>query len=587
MSNSMISKHSKSAFDESESITILKGLLESTREIKTFFGENDRTPNYDGTFELVNNECEPVKQFIVQIKKVDKLIQNTKGKNIGKYDYSLKTNFLQYVKDKVTECPAIYFVVDLSTKKVFWIYLSDETLMRLNFEGKKTVTYHFQETEFISDINAFILEMRHIAQERKRLFVYKTPQQISELQDAVDYLNQHLNGDLKKIKECVFPDLWRIGIKYSSNRDIQVNDRTIQVAGCVALYPQMRGNLDTGVHEYDWNIKENMFTHFSFISETDLKKYSKNTLHEIIQNYFRIGIQHDCLPTLVLLEQVEDFIEKSNCFFEKSKSNIYLRSDIRRRFVLLHNYMCFILSGYASSDKEIAYVKRTNEILSRGRKNFYDIFECARSCPEDFKKYCASGRDDEDRLRGSVLELLTDESVRWLLAILELEKRKVQEITPVWGYHWYDLVQLNKPEYISRCNDICGKLFSKLPELYEKTYHNIFDTNKYLLQNRYVYKLTCDSLDNSKYLGIESQCYQAKNFSIQMEPSLTLDFPNDDIPEGLMSATGSMSIGMFVQRRKLYYDSICCLLYRGICKGLEFEEKDLPLYKHEDVKFYL
>jgi hypothetical protein len=587
MSNSVISKHSKSAFDESESITILKGLLESTREIKTFFGENDRTPNYDGTFELVNNECEPVKQFIVQIKKVDKLIQNTKGKNIGKYDYSLKTNFLQYVKDRVTECPAIYFVVDLSTKKVFWIYLSDETLMRLNFEGKKTVTYHFQETEFISDINSFILEMRHIAQERNRLFVYKTSQQISELQDAVDYLNQHLNGDLKKIKECVFPDLWRIGIKYSSNRDIQVNDRTIQVAGCVALYPQMRGNLDTGVHEYDWNIKENMFTHFSFISETDLKKYSKNTLHEIIQNYFRIGIQHDCLPTLVLLEQVEDFIEKSNCFFEKSKSNIYLPSDIRRRFVLFHNYMCFALSGYASSDKEIAYVKRTNEILSRGRKNFYDIFECARSCPEDFKKYCASGRDDENRFRGSVLGLLTDESVRWLLAILELEKRKVQEITPVWGYHWYDLVQLNKPEYISRCNDICGKLFSKLPELYEKTYHNIFDTNKYLLQNRYVYKLTCDSFDNSKYLGIESQCYQAKNFSIQMEPSLTLDFPNDDIPEGLMSATGSMSIGMFVQRRKLYYDSICCLLYRGICKGLEFEEKDLPLYEHEDVKFYL
>ena len=474
MSNSMISKHSKSAFDESESIRILEELLESTREIKTFFSENDRTPNYDGTFELVNNECEPVKQFIVQIKKVDKLIQNTKGKNIGKYDYSLKTNFLQYVKDKVTECPAIYFVVDLSTKKVFWIYLSEETLMRLNFEGKKTVTYHFQETEFISDINSFILEMRHIAQERNRLFVYKTPQQISELQDAVDYLNQHLNGDLKKIKECVFPDLWRIGIKYSSNRDIQVNDRTIQVAGCVALYPQMRGNLDTGVHEYDWNIKENMFTHFSFISETDLKKYSKNTLHEIIQNYFRIGIQHDCLPTLVLLERVEDFIEKSNCFFEKSKSNIYLPSDIHRRFVLLHNYMCFVLSGYASSDKEIAYVKRTNEILSRGRKNFYDIFECARSCPEDFKKYCASGRDDENRFRGSVLGLLTDESVRWLLAILELEKRKVQEITPVWGYHWYDLVQFNNPEYISRCNDICGKLFSNLPELYEETYYNIF-----------------------------------------------------------------------------------------------------------------
>ena len=52
MSNSMISKHSKSAFDESESIRILEELLESTREIKTFFSENDRTPNYDGTFDI-------------------------------------------------------------------------------------------------------------------------------------------------------------------------------------------------------------------------------------------------------------------------------------------------------------------------------------------------------------------------------------------------------------------------------------------------------------------------------------------------------------------------------------------------------
>ena len=55
MSNSTIAKHSKAAFDESKSIRILSGLLESTGEIKTFFGENDKTPNYDGSFELVND----------------------------------------------------------------------------------------------------------------------------------------------------------------------------------------------------------------------------------------------------------------------------------------------------------------------------------------------------------------------------------------------------------------------------------------------------------------------------------------------------------------------------------------------------
>lgn len=271
MSNSTIAKHSKAAFDESKSIRILSGLLESTGEIKTFFGENDKTPNYDGSFELVNDEQEPVKQFIVQIKKVDRLVLNSKGK----YDYRLKTNFLQYVKDKVTENPAIYFVVDLATEKVYWIYLSDETLIRLNFEGKKTVTYHFREEDSISNVEAFVLTMQKIARERNNFFVYKTPQQIAEIQDAVDYLNQHLNGDLKNIKERIFPDLWRVGIKYSVDHTVLFNDVPVPITGCVALYPQMRGRLDTGVREYDWNLSENMFTHFSLGSETDIKKYSE------------------------------------------------------------------------------------------------------------------------------------------------------------------------------------------------------------------------------------------------------------------------------------------------------------------------
>lgn len=587
MSNSMISKHSKSAFDESESIRILEELLESTREIKTFFSENDRTPNYDGTFELVNNECEPVKQFIVQIKKVDKLIQNTKGKNIGKYDYSLKTNFLQYVKDKVTECPAIYFVVDLSTKKIFWIYLSDETLMRLNFEGKKTVTYHFQGTEYISDIHSFISEMRYIAQKRNQLFVYKTPQQIAEIQDAVDYLNQHLNGDLKEIKNQVLPNLWRIGIKYSTNHDIKFNNISFPINGCVALYPQMRGSLDTGVREYDWNLKENMFTHFSLGFETDLKDYSRDTLHRIIQNYFEIGIPCKNLPTIVLQEKVEDFIEKSNHFFEKSDSNEYLMSEIRHRFVLLHNYMCFVLSGHAASDKENNFVRRTNEILAHGGENFYSIFECAKSCTEDFKNYCLSGRDDKNLFRGNMLKFLTDESIRWMMALFELQRRNIKKIKPVWNYHWYNWIDLDETDYLSKCENICNQLFSNLPELYEETYYNIFDTSKYLIRNQYDYKLVCNNIGDMKFLCIDSQCYSSKKLSIQMNPFCTSDFPDGKVPDGLISTTGSATIQRFIQHRNLYYDSICCLLYRGICKGLEFEEKDLPLYKHEDVKFYL
>lgn len=98
-----MAKHSESAFDEAKEVRILSDVLESTHKIKTFFKENDRTPNHDGNFELVTNDGEPKKQFIVQIKKVSSLEKNDSGKNKGKYTYSLDTSFLYYVKEKVTD----------------------------------------------------------------------------------------------------------------------------------------------------------------------------------------------------------------------------------------------------------------------------------------------------------------------------------------------------------------------------------------------------------------------------------------------------------------------------------------------------
>lgn len=583
MSNSTIAKHSKAAFDESKSIRILSGLLEATGEIKTFFGENDKTPNYDGSFELVNNEQEPVKQFIVQIKKVDRLVLNSRGK----YDYRLKTNFLQYVKDKVTENPAIYFVIDLATEKVYWIYLSDETLIRLNFEGKKTVTYHFREEDSISNVEAFVLTMRKIARERNNFFVYKTPQQIVEIQDAVDYLNQHLNGDLKNIKERVFPDLWRVGIKYSVDHTVLFNDVPVPITGCAALYPQMRGRLDTGVREYDWNLTENMFTHFSLGSETDIKKYSEETLHKIVQNFFKIGIPYKFLPVVVLMEQVEPFVKESQQFFDTPTSQKLPIKEVRRRFVLLHNYMCFLFTGHGVSENEKACVERAQSIIDHRKMNFYSIFECARSCREEFQKYCSSEAEENISLRGKMFGFLQQESIRWFLAIMELQCRKMEEFTPVWTYNWCDWFYLEEKSYLENCRKICNQWLSSLPSLYIETYNNIFETTKFLVHDRFIYNLECTRFGNTIFLTIESQHYQDRQFSLQMDSSCTSEFPDSNVPEGLLSTCSSASIQRFIQKRRLYYDSICCLLYRGICKGLGFEEGSLPLYEHEDIKFFL
>lgn len=56
--------HSLSSFNEAKEIRILASMLESQNTIKTFFGENEKTPTHDGFFELASKEGIPKKQFI-------------------------------------------------------------------------------------------------------------------------------------------------------------------------------------------------------------------------------------------------------------------------------------------------------------------------------------------------------------------------------------------------------------------------------------------------------------------------------------------------------------------------------------------
>ena len=46
MKNVGMATHSQSSFDDTKGVGILKEILESKNTIKTFFGENDKTPNH-------------------------------------------------------------------------------------------------------------------------------------------------------------------------------------------------------------------------------------------------------------------------------------------------------------------------------------------------------------------------------------------------------------------------------------------------------------------------------------------------------------------------------------------------------------
>ncbi len=101
--NIKMAQHSNTSFIEKEAIRILSSFIEEKRMAKTFFNENDKTPNYDGFFEILSTKHLgkiPKKQFIVQIKGTENLKYILTGVNKGKYKYLLDTKFLYYVKEK-------------------------------------------------------------------------------------------------------------------------------------------------------------------------------------------------------------------------------------------------------------------------------------------------------------------------------------------------------------------------------------------------------------------------------------------------------------------------------------------------------
>ena len=144
----MISKVSKSSFNESNSIRLLQEKLERNGRIKTYFTQNDRTPNTDGYFEILNKNGIPEKRFVVQIKSAEKL---TKLSKKDEYSYSADCSFFHYVLENIDENPAFYFVVNLSMGEVFFKQLSLKYLLSLNMGKKKNISIHLNSGDALDE----------------------------------------------------------------------------------------------------------------------------------------------------------------------------------------------------------------------------------------------------------------------------------------------------------------------------------------------------------------------------------------------------------------------------------------------------
>ena len=577
-----MAKHSVSAFNEKNAIRILSDFLEQKHTIATFFKENDRTPNYDGTFELVDKDDTPTKQFIVQIKKVENLTPNIKGNNKDCYKYNLDTSFLYYVKEKVTESPAIYFVVDIVTNKIFWIYLSDELLMNLDFEGKEHILYYFKETDIVSDIDAFVQILNQIAAKRNTLFLKKTSKQIAEMQDALDYINCLMENDFMKIKEVIFPNLWRFGIKYTPGETVSItsNGQNIisESTAMFALYPQIKGKADTGLKEYSGN-SINYFNYFDMFGKTAPMEYARDSLHKIIKSYFDNEIPAVQLPNVMIFERIDSFIHQLQRFYDfKIDDGKILIDELYRAYVLLIRYIQYIILEPKVEENELNIKSEIIQRLNQGERNFFNIFHCDTKVINSFKVFCKKYKYEEKVGFSPELmfKIISKKQIESFVDVAELQQRRVKYFEVVWTYNYFELTKLNSDEFIVEIDRICEKWFSDLPSVYNSFFDTLFEKNKYRFNGRFEYSNKYVNNGNcGPWFSTIVREYESNSFSIVHNPECSESFTDKDKKNNLLKIHSGLLLERFLQRKRLFYDAVRCLLYQGICKELNYKSTGL------------
>lgn len=583
MKQAGMAKHTDSAFNEGSANRLLADFLEQKKTIKTFFKENDRTPNYDGSFELVSQDGTPTKQFIVQIKKVENLTPNVQGENKGNYMYSLETNFLYYVKAKVTESPAIYFVVDIATKNIFWLYLSDELLMNMGFEGKPELYYPLTEADKITDIDTFTSKLNQIAASRNTLFLQKTPEQISEMQEALDFINQIMDNDFQKIKESVFPNLWRFGIKHSHSNScsITAGGKTVvaEDTALFALYPQIKGVADTGLQEYS-GLGGQYFNHWDMNGKTTPMMYVRNSLQKILKAYFENGISIELLPDIVLQEKLSWFVQNIARFYDLETDNGKIKmSSLYRACCLLIKYTQHIIFDDVTDENELFLKTEYTRIFNGNGIRRVDMLEYPSKAIPGFKNYCSTFHSEQQvGFATGMFGIIKKEIVEAFVIIAQLQQRNVQFYLPVWDYDYFTLACGDHDAFAAKMDEVCSKWFEELPAIYNQAYDSLFEKNKYRFTGRYVYKNEySEEVIGGCWLSSVVLHYKSDGFQIEHDPNCNGNIEQFSEKEGLQLISEGLLVERFLQRKTPLYDAIHCLMYQGICKALDFKCNGLTI----------
>ena len=508
------------------------------------------------------------------------------GKHKGMYAYRMQTDFLYYVKNKVVESPAVYFIVDVENKITYYAYLSDGLLTRLDFENKKTITFWFNKSNILEE-DKFYHEMLRIANERNEKFFMRPEEDIEKLQDAVYGLNTLLDTDFKKIKDALFPDLWRFGIANSSNADFEMQfvsrkDNEVHVihpesSSVYGLYPQMKGKINPEIKEFTG--AENYFTQINIGGQISPEEYVQKVIHKIIRNFCE-NPPLKLLPSIVLMELVYEQNEKIK---ELLDGNGLGQKELLARYYYLLDYLFRLLTADDLDEQEKTFREKITEdgTIRRGSIDFNNSewIDIRQPMLRYINKVQNTVRHKINI--DLVLNVLQKKWIKYFLIMEELASRDVSSIPEVWGYRMEDLFGGTQAS-TELIQSIIIRWWKDLPAIYDEFYSNVFDTDKYRYKLKAIFSFEHHEKNYPcNLIGAISKLYKPDDgISIQYSPvDLSVDFTEEDKQNGIISIISSLQPAEFVRdsQKTLFYDGIRCWMYQGICNAMGIKAEGITI----------
>lgn len=483
--NVNLGKVTENDFKESNSITIIREIMEKNKKIKVRSQEADKIPNLDGKLMILDNSSKERITVEMQVKTLPEAYIET-----NPYNYDCDTKVFNVVLYGVTFNPVVLLLVDKNHNKIFWKYISYDYAKSLNIGEQESKRIKFTEDDlYVEDtfLNVLISEAKRLKlllNEDDDAFITtnldeENPHYI-EMQEAVDRINSIMDNDLNFIKEILFPTVWKFGIAYAEN------DENSQFG----IYTIKKGLNKTLIKNFDISEKY-MQTQFNFSGYKPSIKDSANTFLIYILDSFYKNDTLFCryLPENVLNEIVYVFLDNLSYLvkdFRNKETNGYYFKDeesIDNIFNYLNGLALFYYElFYGKMSSRHSEFKNININIFKTRGAFLVLNPLMQPDEEEYKLLldCLNSNKKLPRTIFIYSPSISLTLVRNVLT--ELKKRNIETVKREWEKSYFNENNANEVFYKN-----IDKLYENLIDTYNNTYHNIFkENNNFKLHGEYM-----------------------------------------------------------------------------------------------------